>query len=75
MRDVEELAPSIDWKSVQERKLLSGSNISFPDQQAISSAFERCGEVACAPTSTAEMDAYMTYCNYNPSACGFATYA
>lgn len=57
VRDVEELAPSVDWESVQERKLLSGSNISFPDQQAISSAFERCGESACAPTSAAEMDA------------------
>lgn len=66
--------PTINWSTVDQRRQVSGSVIDFPTQQIISSALSQCGQGLCAPTDASQMDAYMFYCSYHPSSCGYAPY-
>ncbi len=74
VRDKLALAPNVERSVVNTRKGLSGAALPFPQKEAISAAAERCGVKSCAPINTTEMDAYMNYCNFAPSKCGFASY-
>ncbi len=74
VRDELQLSPSVSRSQLHERAVDSGSVVPFSTAEAINGAYKRCLENACQPASTDEMDAYVVYCNFNPSVCGFADY-